>query len=83
MSYSQDLSQINLDNLPMFKPLNNTAFVPESIITGSFLQAQDQNNYEPAYMKDKQLRDFSVKPASGNHEANSYDVELTRIRKQR
>ena len=76
MSYSHDLAQINLDNLPMFNPLSNDAFMPQSIVTGSFLQAQDQNNYEETQ---DQPRDFSIKPAAGNHKSISSRFPLVNV----
>lgn len=68
MAYSHDFSSLDLNNLPMFNPLNENARVPKQIITQSFLQAQDLNNYPST----QNLSNFkTIKPGYGSYEANS------------
>jgi hypothetical protein len=47
MSVSGDLTIQNLDNLPMFNPLNNEAYIPSNTIFSNslFFQAQAENTY--------------------------------------
>jgi hypothetical protein len=69
--------EIDLNNLPMFNPLNREAYVPGRLIEGALVTE------ESVWPKTKGLRDYTyTKPGYGRHTASSYTIPDKRGERQ-